>query len=60
MEYKDEIIKIYSSDELSVLFLKDLLEQDGITSMIKNDFQEGIVGGFGGGVCCPETHPPRG
>ncbi len=44
------IIRIYSGQEVTVLFLKGELEKHGIATMMKNDFQSGITAGFGGGL----------
>lgn len=45
-----KLIRIYSGSEVTALLLKDGLEQSGVTSMIKNDFQSGVIAGFAGGV----------
>lgn len=45
-----KLIRIYSGSEVTALLLKDELEQEGVMSMIKNDFQSGVVAGFAGGV----------
>lgn len=45
-----KLIRIYSGSEVSALLLKDELEQAGVMSMVKNDFQSGVIAGFAGGV----------
>lgn len=45
-----KLIRIYSGSEVTALLLKDELEQEGVMSMIKNDFQSGVIAGFAGGV----------
>ncbi|MGE5395220.1 MAG: putative signal transducing protein [Candidatus Saccharibacteria bacterium] len=45
-----KLIRIYSGSEITALLLKDELEQAGVMSMIKNDFQSGVIAGFSGGV----------
>jgi hypothetical protein len=45
-----KLIRIYSGSEVTALLLKDELEQAGVMSMIKNDFQSGVIAGFAGGV----------
>ena len=44
------IIRVYSGSEITALLLKEELEQAGVMSMIKNDFQSGVIAGFAGGV----------
>ena len=46
----DEFIKVYSGTEVTVLLLKDQLEEIGISALIKNDYKVGIDVGFVGGV----------
>ncbi|MCD4772450.1 MAG: DUF2007 domain-containing protein [Bacteroidales bacterium] len=43
---KNEIIKIYTGTEVSVLYLKGMLEEIGVSAMIKDDFQSSISAGF--------------
>ena len=45
-----KLIRIYSGSELTALLLKDELEQSGVMSMIKNDFQSGVIAVFAEGV----------
>lgn len=45
-----KLIRIYSGSEVTALLLKDELEQSGVMSMIRNDFQSGVIAGFAGGV----------
>ncbi len=49
MKDKNKMIRIYSGTELTVNLLKDELEQIGISGLIQNDFNSGIVAGFSGG-----------
>ena len=44
------LIKVYAGSELEVNLLKAELENQGISSIIKNDFASGVVAGFGGGT----------
>ena len=50
MKNKNELIRVYSGTEISVLHLKEELEESGISSMMQNDFRSGISAGFIGGV----------
>jgi hypothetical protein len=44
MKEDNNIVKIYSGDEASVLHLKARLEQAGITSLSKNDLPDAWFG----------------
>ncbi len=50
MTAKQNIIKIFTGNEVSVYLLKGLLEEIEVSSMIKNDFQAGVTAGFFGGT----------
>jgi hypothetical protein len=50
MKEKNKLIKIYTGTEVTVLLLKDLLEEIGVTSTIQNNYKSGIEVGFVGGV----------
>lgn len=50
MKTGEDLIRIYSGTEVSVILLKGNLEEAGISSMIKNDFQSGNSAGFYGGI----------
>ncbi len=41
-----DIVNIYSDTELTVAHLKDVLAENGIEAMIKNDFESGVSAGF--------------
>lgn len=45
-----KLIRIYSGSEVTALLLQEELEQAGVKSMIKNDFQSGVLAGFSGGI----------
>lgn len=47
---RDEIIKVYTGTEIAVLLLKGLLEENGISSIIRNHFRAGLNAGFMGGT----------
>ncbi len=49
MEDKNKIVRVYSGTELKVNLLKEELVQNGITALIQNDFNSGVVAGFSGG-----------
>lgn len=41
------MIKVFSGSQVTIEYLKARLEEIGIGSVIKNDFQSGIIAGFG-------------
>ncbi|HLP74961.1 MAG TPA: DUF2007 domain-containing protein [Bacteroidales bacterium] len=47
---RDELIKVFTGSDVSVILLKGLLEETGIPSIIRNEYQSGINAGFFGGV----------
>lgn len=49
MKDQDKLIRVYSGTALTVNLLKDELEQAGVTGLIQNDFNSGIVAGFSAG-----------
>jgi hypothetical protein len=50
MKEKDQLIKIYTGTEMTVLTLKGFLEEIGVNSTIQNNYRSGIEVGFVGGV----------
>lgn len=50
MKEKNKLVKVYTGTELTVLLLKDLLEDIGVTSTIQNNYKSGVEVGFVGGV----------
>lgn len=46
----NDIVNIYSDTELTVSHLKNVLSENGIESMIKNDFESGVSAGFVAGT----------
>ncbi|WP_430814617.1 putative signal transducing protein [Carboxylicivirga sp. RSCT41] len=46
----EDLINIYSDTELTVSHLKNILADNGIESMIKNDFESGVSAGFVAGT----------
>lgn len=41
---------VYTGSEVNVQYLQELLNQKGISSRIRNDFDSGLRAGFGGGL----------
>jgi hypothetical protein len=50
MKEKNKLIKVYTGTEVTVILLKGLLEEIGVTSTIQNNYKSGIEVGFVGGV----------
>ena len=50
MKVKNKLVRVYTGTEVTVLLLKDLLEDIGVTSTIQNNYKSGIEIGFVGGV----------
>jgi len=50
MGNRDELVHLFTSSEVDVERLKSELEANGIKVLIRNDFQSGVMAGFGGGV----------
>ncbi|MGD9930067.1 MAG: DUF2007 domain-containing protein [Mangrovibacterium sp.] len=44
------LVKIFTGSELTVNLLKEELENNGITSIVKDEFSSGLAAGFAGGV----------
>lgn len=45
----DNLLRVFSGNEVDVILLKGLLEGNGISSMIQDDFSSGLRAGFYGG-----------
>ncbi len=41
---------VYTGSEVNVQFLQNLLNEAGISSRVRNDFDSGLRAGFGGGM----------
>jgi hypothetical protein len=46
MNDHDHTIRIFTGSEIDALALRALLEEAGISSMIRNDYQSGMLAGF--------------
>jgi len=49
MEKQNNLIRVFTGSEISVILLKGELEENGIAALVKNDFQSGAAAGFYGG-----------
>lgn len=50
MSSEDEFERIYTGSEVNVSYLQGLLEEQDIPTIVRNEFQSGLRGGFGGGL----------
>jgi hypothetical protein len=50
MKERNKLVRVYTGTEVTVLLLKDLLEDIGVTSTIQNNYKSGVEVGFVGGV----------
>ena len=50
MQEQEEVVKLYTGNEIIISRIKTELETEGITSLVKDGFKQGIEAGFVGGV----------
>lgn len=50
MSEQEELVKLYTGDNITISRIKIELEAKGITSLVKDGFNQGLGAGFGGGV----------
>ena len=50
MKEKNKLVRVYTGTEITVILLKELLEEIGVTSTIQNNYKSGVEVGFIGGV----------
>jgi hypothetical protein len=50
MENNDNLIRVYTGSEVSIILLKEALEENGIPTMTRNDYDAGLSAGFVGGT----------
>lgn len=50
MTHDSDLIHVFAGTELTVLHLKDILGDSGITCLIRNDYESGKSAGFMGGT----------
>lgn len=50
MKDYDHSVRVYTGSEMNALALKGMLEEAGISAMLHNEFQAGIVAGFVAGL----------
>ena len=50
MSSEEEFKRVYTGSEVNVNYLQGLLEKQDIPTIVRNEFQSGLRGGFGGGL----------
>lgn len=50
MDTEDDYKRVYTGSEVNVRYLRELLSKAGIATRVRNDFESGLRGGFGGGL----------
>lgn len=50
MSEEESYKRIYTGPDTNVQYLQELLENEGIHSRVRNDFDSGLRAGFGGGL----------
>jgi len=50
MSTEEEYQRVYTGSEVNVLHLEEILQQEGIGTRVRNDFDSGLRAGFGGGL----------
>ncbi len=50
MDEKNELLRVYTGTEITANLLKEELEKNGISGMVRNDFKSGVMAGFSGGM----------
>lgn len=50
MSSEEEYKRVYTGSDVNVQYLKSLLEEEGIPTRVRNDFDSGLRAGFGGGL----------
>lgn len=50
MSEEEDYKRVYTGSEVNVQHLQNLLQEQGIPTRIRNDFDSGLRAGFGGGL----------
>lgn len=50
MSSEDEFKRVYTGSEVNVKYLQGLLEEEKVPTIVRDEFQSGLRGGFGGGL----------
>jgi hypothetical protein len=55
MTKNEDLKRLYTGSEINVNVLKEILDDNQIPSLIKNDLKSGLTAGFGGGYAEAES-----
>ena len=55
MDNKDNLEHLYTGTEININVLKEILDDNQIPSLIKNNMNSGLAAGFGGGYMEAES-----
>ena len=55
MTKSEDLKRLYTGTEINVNILKEILDDNQITSLVKNDLKSGLTAGFGGGYSEAES-----
>lgn len=50
MNEEEEYKRVYTGSEINVQHLQNLMQDEGIPTRVRNDFDSGLRAGFGGGL----------
>lgn len=50
MSEEEDYKRVYTGSEVNVQHLQNLLQEQGIATRVRNDFDSGLRAGFGGGL----------
>lgn len=50
MSEEEDYKRVYTGSEVNVQHLQNLLQEEGIPTRVRNDFDSGLRAGFGGGL----------
>ncbi len=50
MNEEEEYKRVYTGSEVNVQHLQNLMNEQGISTRVRNDFDSGLRAGFGGGL----------
>lgn len=50
MNEEEEYKRVYTGSEVNVQHLQNLMNEEGISTRVRNDFDSGLRAGFGGGL----------
>ena len=50
MSTEEDYKRVYTGSEVNVMHLENILQEEGIATRVRNDFDSGLRAGFGGGL----------